>query len=101
MAKPNVTAFIYDKKGKLLSIGRNSYIKTHPLQASFAKAVGEDKRIYLHAEVHAITRLREEDSPYSIRVVRFDTNGKPALAKPCKICQFALAKIGIKEIEHT
>lgn len=25
-----VTAYIYDKRGRMLSMGRNSYTKTHP-----------------------------------------------------------------------
>jgi hypothetical protein len=32
-----LTAVIYDRKGNVLSIGKNSYIKTHPLQAIHAK----------------------------------------------------------------
>lgn len=101
MARPNVTAFVYDKRGSLLSVGRNSYIKTHPLQAHFAEKAGEPQRIYLHAEIHAITRLKDADRPYSIRVVRLNSEGKPVMAAPCKICAYALNQVGIKEIEHT
>ena len=38
--KHKITAIIYDKKGRVLSIGQNSYIKTHPYQAKIAKQVG-------------------------------------------------------------
>jgi deoxycytidylate deaminase len=101
MARPNVTAFIYGKKGELLSVGKNSYVKTHPLQAKIAAQVGEPNKIYLHAEIHAITRLRREDVPKRILVVRVDSQGRPALAKPCRVCQEALRQVGIKEIKHT
>lgn len=101
MARPNVTAFIYDKRGSLLAAGKNSYIKTHPLQAKIAKEVGEPAKIYLHAEIHAITRLDSEARPSKIVVVRLDSQGKPALARPCRVCQEALRQFNITEIEHT
>ena len=97
----NVTAFIYDKKGTLLSIGKNSYIKTHPLQAKIAAKVGQPNRIYLHAEIHALTRLSESDVPRKIVVVRLDKNGQPRLSRPCAVCQEALRMYGITEVEYT
>ena len=38
--KHHVTAIIFDKRGRPLSIGQNSYIKTHPLQLKIAEKVG-------------------------------------------------------------
>lgn len=102
MKKPNVTAFVYDKKGNLLSVGRNSYVKTHPIQAKAAKAVGQEKRIYLHAEIHALIQIRESwDLPYSMRVIRLGADGKELLAKPCPVCMHVIKQTGIKRIEHT
>lgn len=97
----NITAIIYDKRGNLLSIGTNSYIKTHPLQAKYAKSVGEPEKIFLHAEIHAITRCQDLSKAHSILVTRFDETGKPVNAKPCKICARALKLAGIQEVRHT
>lgn len=96
-----ITAVILDKRGNILSIGRNSYLKTHPLQASYARKVGEDKKIYLHAEVHAIIRCQDLSRAYKILITRFDKFGNPRLAKPCAICENAIKDVGIKIIEHT
>jgi tRNA(Arg) A34 adenosine deaminase TadA len=99
--KQQITAIIYDKKGKVLSIGQNSYIKTHPLQAHYAKKVGQDYKIYLHAEVSAITRCPDLSRAYRILVTRYDKTGRPMLAKPCPVCESAIAATGIKVVEHT
>jgi tRNA(Arg) A34 adenosine deaminase TadA len=97
----DITAIIYDKRGNVLSIGKNSYIKTHTLQARYAREVGEDYKIYLHAEVHAITRCKKIDQAHRILITRYDSNGHPVSAQPCRICQTAIANTGIKIIEHT
>lgn len=98
--KYDITAIIYDKKGRVLSIGKNSYIKTHPFQKKFATKAGQPYRENLHAEVAAIIKCRNIEKAHTIKIFRF-SNGKPALAKPCQICQSAIEAMGIKNIIHT
>ena len=100
-ARQQITAVIFDKRGRVLSIGQNSYVKTHPLQAHYASKVGLDMKIYLHAEIHAITRCPDLSKAHRILITRYGRNGKPALAKPCPVCQTAIAATSIKIIEHT
>lgn len=95
-----ITAIIRDKRGRVLAIGRNNYLKTHPLQARLANKVGKPCSVYLHAEIHAITKLRT-GVPHSIHVYRYLANGTPANSKPCEICQEAIRLAGIKKIYHT
>ena len=57
-----VTAIIYDRKGNVLSMGNNSYIKTHPMQAKYANQVNEPHKVFLHAEIHAIIKCKDIDS---------------------------------------
>jgi len=97
----NITAIIYDKRGNVLSIGNNSYIKTHPLQARYAAAAGEPKKVFLHAEIHAITKCANIDKAHRMVVFRYAEDGSPAKAEPCKICRRALAKTPIKIVEFT
>lgn len=97
----NITAFAYDRKGRLLSIGRNSYIKTHPLQARAAKEVGEDYKIYLHAEVAALVKIKNWQKIDKLVVTRYNKNGEPMLAKPCRVCQRVIKIAGISTVEHT
>lgn len=99
--KPNVTAFVYDKKGNVLGVGRNSYVKTHPLQAKAASAVGQPKRIFLHAEIDALTKVRDWSLAAKIVVVRRGAKGQELLAKPCPICEYVIKQTGIKQVEHT
>jgi tRNA(Arg) A34 adenosine deaminase TadA len=96
-----ITAMIYDKRGKVLSIGKNSYIKTHPLQYKHACQVGLPDKQFLHAEVHAIARCRYLDRAHKIVVMRFDKSGRPRNAKPCPVCASAIEAAGIKIVEHT
>lgn len=99
--KFDITAIIYDKRGNILSIGKNSYIKTHTLQAHYAKKVGEDHKIFLHAEIHAITKCRRLNEAHRMVITRYHVDGSPAYAHPCKICTEAIKQSGIKIIEHT
>ena len=96
-----IMAIIYDKRGRVLSIGKNQYLKTHPMQAKYAQEVCQPEKVYLHAEIHAIVRCRALSKAHKIFVSRWDKQGKPMLAKPCEICQSAIRAAGIKFIEHT
>lgn len=97
--KYDITALAYDRKGRLLSVGRNSYVKTHPLQAKFAKEAGKKDAIYLHAELSALLKSRAK--VYKLIVLRYDKHGNPAIAKPCASCQLAIKHFGVKYVEHT
>ena len=97
----SITAIIYDKRGRVLSVGKNSYVKTHPLQQKHAEKVGRPDKIYLHAEVHAIALCRSLDRAHRIAVFRFRKDGSPASAKPCPVCLSAIEAAGIREVEHT
>lgn len=105
MAKPrkkfDIKATIYDKKGRILSEGQNSYWKSHPLQGKLAKAAGRPEAIYLHAEIAALIKIKDWRKAHKIKVERYDVHGSPLIAKPCPICQAALLKAGIEVIEHT
>jgi len=99
--KFEITAIIYDRRGNILSLGKNSYVKTHPLQARYAKQVGEEHKVFLHAEIHAIVKCSDLDKAHRIAVFRYNEAGEAVLAKPCKICLAAIKKTPIKVIEHT
>ena len=105
MAKPqqkqNVTAIIYDKKGRVLSVGKNSYVKTHPLQHKHAKKVNLEDKIYLHAEIAAISKCKNLELAHRMFVARWYKNGEPANAEPCEICVSALKETNIKIVNHT
>ena len=102
MGKHQITAMVRDRKGKVIGVGRNSYVKTHPLMQQAAEATKScSERIYLHAEVAALLKVRDWSKAHSIEVFRFTKDGKPALAKPCACCQFIINQTGIKEVIHT
>lgn len=97
--RQQITALAYDKRGRLLSVGRNSYTKTHPLQAKYGRKAGKPNAIYLHAEVAALVKARGE--VYRLVVMRYGSKGQPLLAKPCKACQLAIKEFGVTIVEHT
>jgi deoxycytidylate deaminase len=99
--KFSVTAIIYDKRGRVLSVGVNSYVKTHPMMAEYARRAGEPYKVFLHAEVAAIVRCVHIERAYKIVVIRYNEDGSPANARPCKICQAAIKTAGIEVVEHT
>lgn len=98
--KYSIRATCYDKKGNTISTAVNSYTKSHPLQAHFAELVGQPQRQYLHAEIAALLKAKTKKVS-SIFVERYDSEGKPALAEPCKICYKALVAFGVKNIHYT
>lgn len=101
MGKHTITATITDKRGRTLAVAQNDYTKTHPLQHRFACYVGQPARIFLHAEIHALAKLRHTDKPYKISIERYHKNGKPANAKPCPVCEYAIKQYGINHVEYT
>jgi len=96
----HILAKCYDKKGRLLAAAFNSYTKTHPLQAYFARKVGHHHCEFLHAEIHAILKCKGKPI-YRITTERYDARGLPANASPCPICLEAIKAFGIQKVEHT
>ncbi len=95
----HVTATVVDKKYRTIAMGRNSYVKTHPMQARLAKICGNSRKIYLHAEIASLVRCRMK--PYAMIICRVAKDGSNALARPCDICMMALKEAGVKEIWYT
>lgn len=98
--KYKIAAIITDKRNKILSIGWNSYSKSHPLQFRWAKKNHNNHRIFLHAEISAIVRCKE-GVPYHIYIARVNRKGGVRLAKPCPICEMAIQDVGIKKVIYT
>jgi tRNA(Arg) A34 adenosine deaminase TadA len=98
--KHQLTATVFDKKGNVLSIAGNSFSKTHPEQKRLAYRCGLHHKIFLHAEIAALIKVRN-GTPYKIKVERYDNCGNPVLAKPCPICELAIKEAGIKFVEYT
>lgn len=99
--KQDITAILYDKRGRVLSIGQNSYVRTHPLQGYHANKVGLPHKTFIRAELDAVLKCKDLSKAYKIEVYRFNNEGKPLLAKPCVVCESLLKSTPIKIIEHT
>jgi len=82
------------RKGKVIGVGYNSYSKTHPEQARLARGVGQDERIYLHAEIAALLRCRAK--PDSLYIARVKRTGELGNAAPCPVCSAAINLINPK-----
>lgn len=99
--KFELQATCYDKRGRLLSVGKNSYRKSHPLMKFFSEKAGDSEhKVAIHAELQAVLRAGDAQV-YSIFVERYDAHGHPRLAKPCKTCQQMLKAFGVQEIRYT
>jgi hypothetical protein len=85
--KQQVIAFT-TKRNRVAAHGRNSYTKTHPEQARYARLAGSPKKEFLHAEVAAL--LRSPDDVDTLFVMRFNKQGDPVCAKPCPLCTIAI-----------
>ena len=101
--KQRLCSVITDRKGNILSIGQNSYVKTHPLQATVAKRAGKEESCFLHSEIAALVKLKGKDKKRANKmyIARLMKNGETGLAMPCSICQLALKEYGVKEVSYT
>ena len=99
--RQHITAVVYDKHGRALSIGQNSYDKSHPKMKVHGAKVGIFKKEVMHAECAAIVKVRDLSKAYRIAVFRYNANGEPLIAKPCPICQSMIDEAGIKIVEWT
>jgi deoxycytidylate deaminase len=101
----DITAIIYDKRGRVLAIGKNSYVKTHPLQMKYSQQAGPEYPAhgyaFIHAEVQAIIRCADLAKAKRISVFRVRKDGSYGMAQPCKACQLAIKEAGIQIVEHT
>lgn len=96
----NIIATAFDKKGRVLSVGRNNYNKTHPLQKYFSLKAGESELKHcLHAELSALIQARKVVD--CLVVERYDVHGNPKLAMPCKSCQEAIKAFGVRLVKYT
>ena len=85
--KQPLIAFVL-RRGRVVSVGFNSYTKTHPKQKHYATLAGQPNREYLHAELAALLRApRDSDT---LMVVRLNKAGDPVCAKPCPVCVAAI-----------
>lgn len=96
-----IIATTFDKKGRVIASGVNSYSKTHPLMKYFSEIAGESEhKASIHAELNACLKSGDKEID-SILVQRFDLQGKPKLAKPCRTCQVMLKAMGVKTVRYT
>ena len=82
--------------GRIVKAAKNSLVKTHPIQAQFARAVGLSDRIFLHAEIACLINCPSYG--YHMFVARVNRDGDPLISKPCSICEEAIKQSDIKYI---
>jgi deoxycytidylate deaminase len=87
------------RKSKVVATAVNLETKSHPLQKRLAERVGLGPKIYLHAEINALIKAREDAD--TVVVARVDREGNPKLAKPCPICQLALKESGVVLVHYS
>lgn len=90
----NVAAATLDRRGNIIAIAQNSYVKTNPMQKRLACLCGNSSREYLHAEIAAI--VKSERKVYAIAVARVSHDGSIKPARPCPICMLAIKEAKIK-----
>jgi len=91
-----VIAASLDHHNNIISIGENSYQKTHPMQSKFSIKTGNHDREYLHAEIASLVKNRS--AAESIMVIRMTSSGSIKMARPCNICNLALREAKIRFI---
>ncbi len=95
---------IFDKN-KIISIGINNYLKTHPKSYKYMKKEVVNESGYLpsiHSELSAVLKLGEEDcSNYSFINVRLDNNNQINNSRPCSGCIELLKQVGFNQFHYS
>lgn len=99
--KHNLVAAIMYKK-RPISIGYNSYIKTHPLQR---RITNHPQKIFIHAEIDAVIKALNKVSERDLKccdlyICRVKRNGDVGIAKPCENC-YEFVKHRVNNIYYT
>lgn len=92
-SRQEITATVFDRRGMILAVGKNSYKKTHPKQSDLAKKAGLPEKEYLHAEVAAIIKAIKRGKPYKIRVERYSNRVIPSMHIPAKFVNSQLKNL--------
>ena len=85
-----VYSVLLDSRMNPLVSKTNLPTKTHPFQAKWAKTVGLDKKVSLHAEIRSLIYNINVGEEYVILVMRLDNRGRLNIARPCEVCSAAL-----------
>ena len=88
-----------DHHNNIVSIGQNSYQKTHPMQGRLAAKCGNASREYLHAEIASLVKSRRDIE--TVMVVRMTCKGLIRMARPCNICALALREAKVRFVVYT
>jgi tRNA(Arg) A34 adenosine deaminase TadA len=88
-------------KNKVIATATNHDCKSHPLQAKWADRVGLSEKIYLHAEMSAMIKARDDSD--KIVVVRLGGHSGHELrqSRPCPICESYLKHSGIEHVYYS
>ena len=96
-----ITASAYDKRGRCISKATNSYQKSNPTQKHFSILAGmSDQRIYLHSEIACLIKVRGAPV-HTLKIERYDLDGKPKLAWPCPSCQLFIKECNVRFVIFT
>lgn len=100
-----IKATAFDKKGVVLAVGFNDYFKSSPYQKSLSLRAGlSEMRTAVHAEVLCLIRAsRNHPSKrvHTLLIERYDSEGKPRLAKPCASCELAIRDSKVQIVLYT
>lgn len=101
ITRHSIGAVLVSKNWDIIGVGSNVR-KSHPKQAEFARQVGLEHKIYMHAEIQCLVNSKQRNLHGSrLFVYREHRDGTLALAKPCKICMTAIRHFGIRDIYYT
>ena len=100
-----IKATALDKKGVVLAIALNDYTKSSPYQKSLSLRAGlSEMRTSVHAEVLCLVRAKRKHPNkrvHTLLIERYDSEGKPRLAKPCASCELAIRDSGVQIVLYT
>ena len=92
-----------DSKGVKICSTVNDYEKSHPWQKKLSMSVGlSGERAFLHSEVKALLKSSSmRKKVHTLKVERWDSEGRAKIAFPCLSCQQGIKLAGVKRVVFT
>lgn len=95
-----IKATSFDRRGRKIAVGFNTYEKTHPRQKQLAEQCDLHDKEYLHAEIACLIKSRRR-RVHRVVIERYDSEDRSKNAAPCPICLLALRESDVRVVEYT
>jgi len=97
-----ITCTCFDKRGRVISVGTNSYSESSAMMRYYAVKSGNPEKKFNHAEIDAAWKcIKAKKTVAKMLILRYNSQGQFANACPCEVCKCMIEDLGIKHVYYS